>query len=599
MNKLLLALMICFTLLISACGGGGGDGFNGGGSNVEPVNPTDPIVPGPDPVTSISVGNGIGLNFVEGDIGIAQPNLDASGKTSLQLTIVDQNGDLVTSSVTGDVTVTFSSNCIANNQAVLEPAFPVLTSTGVAVVEYTAAGCAGTDTITAIVAANSVNAFATGVVSIVAPTVSTIQYVAQDTIPVIGLAGSGLTEQAPLQFKVLDTGGNPVPNQLVNFQLLGSTGDTSLTSQSDLSGIDGIIITTVVAGTVHDSVRVKATIDSTTISSQSNQLWIGTGLPHQNAFSISTCENIEGGQYDGETQEIKVILSDRFGNPVPSGTAVTFTAEGGQVEGGCNTEYAVNVNTGSGFSFCEVNYTSADPRPDGTESTLGPGSETRPNRANVIAYSTGEESYVDQNGSGTFDDGDADQWTNLGEVYADLNENDQYDLGEVYVDANNNGSYDLNNDALEGSPKFNGVLCEDSNDCSTDSSTKIGAQVTMIHSASFVGAWSSPQLVDIPGRGLTLDLNNFSGLNVTIPDTNGNPMPVDTSVQISVSNGSVFGSNSSDYPCSTEPVSFGFFIEADAEPQTKEWGLAQIEVETPKDNVSTITFWVYDGPPLP
>ena len=200
----------------------------------------------------------------------------------------------------------------------------------------------------------------------------------------------------------------------------------------------------------------------------------------------------------------------------------------------------------------------------------------------------GEESYVDVNGSGTFDDGDGGQWTNLAEVYSDYNENGQYDSGESYIDGNSNGVHDANNDALEGADKFNGVLCEDTVNCSTlsSSSTNISAQLVMIHSESDVGTWTSDEII-----AGTFDTALGTLLQVTIPDTNGNPMPANSTVALAVSNGSTFGATEFVYPCTSEPAVFTFIIEPDGTPTV---GNGQIVVTTPIGNASTINFTIDD-----
>ena len=593
MNRLLIALLMCFTLFIAACGGSGGFGEN--------PNP-DPDPPEPPIVTDVRAGSDFGINFQENVLGISPDAIEATESAQLQVTLVDEIGNLVSSVVTGEAVFNFSSNCLNSGKATLDQGLTIVAESGIVQPIYTPNGCsdggvgvATPDVITVTVATEFAGTFTvSGTVTVDAPTATSVRYQAptdDSTAPVfLGLAGTGLLpEQALVQFKVVDEGGNELATQDVTFSLIGSSGDTSLTTFEDVSNSQGIVSTTVLAGTVHDNVTVKAVLSGTSISAQSNGVWIGTGLPHQDSFSISTCENIEGGQYDGTSETIKVILSDRFGNPAPANTAVLFQAEGGQVEGACSMDYAFNSGAGD-FSFCEVAYTSANPRPTGAEADLvvPQAIETRPNRATVLAYSVGEESYVDVNATGTFDDGDGGQWTNLAEVYSDYNENGQYDIGESYVDGNSNGVHDANNDFLEGANKFNGVLCADTVNCSTlsSSSTNISAQIVMIHSESVVGAWSSDEI--IAGN---FDTTSFIDLIVTIPDTNGNPMPANSTVTLEVSNGSTFGATEFVYPCTSEPAVFSFIIESDGTPSV---GNGQIVVETPIGNVSTINFTIDD-----
>jgi hypothetical protein len=584
MNRLLIALLMCFTLFIAACGGGGG-------FNEDPNPDPDPPITG-----NVRAGSGFGNNFQQGILGILGPStIEATGSAELEVTLVDENGNLVS----GEAVYSFSSSCLNSGDSTLTPNSTIVAEGGIVLPIYTPSGCSDggvgvstPDFITVTVATEFAGTFTvSGTVTVEAPTVTSVRYqppTDDSAAPVfLGLAGTGLLpEQALVQFLVVNEGGSGKSGESVSFSIIGSSGDTSLTTLEDVSNSDGIVSTTVLAGTVHDNVTVKAAISATpAIVSQSNGIWIGTGLPHQDSFSISTCPNIEGGQYDGTSETIKVILSDRFGNPAPANTTVTFQAEGGQVEGACSMDYAYNSGAGD-FSFCEVAYTSTNPRPTGAEADLvvPQASETRANRATVLAWSNGEESYVDFNGNGKFDDGDS--WTNLAEVFMDENENGQYDPGEFPLDANNNGGYDTNNDASEGADKFNGVLCEHSVNCSTNSSTNISAQVVMIHSESFVGAWSSDEII-----AGTFDTAQDSFLYVTIPDTNGNPMPANSTVTLEAFNGSALGATELVYPCTPEPHVFPFIIVSDGTPDS---GIGQIVVETPKGNVSTINFTIVD-----
>src|SRR5260221_11028009 len=82
-------------------------------------------------------------------------------------------------------------------------------------------------------------------------------------------------------------------------------------------------------------------------------------------------------------------LSDRFQNPVPDGTAVTFHSLGGKIGAQCTT-----ATTPMESGVCSVNITSQAYRPvDG--------------RVPILAMAIGEESFTDANGNGAFDVGEA------------------------------------------------------------------------------------------------------------------------------------------------------------------------------------------------
>src|SRR3546814_11557627 len=88
------------------------------------------------------------------------------------------------------------------------------------------------------------------------------------------------------------------------------------------------------AGSVHTAVRVKAEAtdpsSGQTISSQSEQLVVTTGLPDQNSFSLSATKLAINGNCDGASTTLNIRAADRYNNPVPAGTAISFTPEGGK-----------------------------------------------------------------------------------------------------------------------------------------------------------------------------------------------------------------------------------------------------------------------------
>jgi hypothetical protein len=148
------------------------------------------------------------------------------------------------------------------------------------------------------------------------------------------------------------------------------------------------------------------------------------GPPSQINFSLSqTSLNIEGYNVDGIPNEYNVIASDRRGNPVPSGTLVYFTSEGGQIETTKKIEF-VDGKSRAFFSFL-----SSEPRPvDG--------------RITIVAYALGEESFEDLNGNNRYDTGEPFQ-----------------DLGNVFKDRLFDAAYDPSDDEFVSSRVGSSVVC--------------------------------------------------------------------------------------------------------------------------------------------
>jgi hypothetical protein len=378
-----------------------------------PVNPT---TSGADQVvatttvgtTSLQASQGFQLranNVTISSFTADKPTLNAYDQTGLTV--------VVAGSVSGTpVTVSISSACVSSGKASLTPA-TATTTTGTASFTYRDIGCGATaasDSLQATVVGTSATSSLS--LKLTAPTAASITF-SSATPTTIYLKGTGLTETATVVFKVVDTAGNGLPNQ--NVVLTPSTlaggltingGPGPVTLPSDSSGNVSVLIN---SGTVPTPVRVNATLQGTSISTVSSSLSIGVGLPSEANFSLSELKyNIEGFQIDGTPDSYTIFASDRLGNPVPAGTAITFVSEtGGQVEPNKLTSI-----TTAGLAAATANFVSAGTRPaDG--------------RVTVLAYALGEETFQDLNGTNVWAANDPFQ-----------------DLGTVYLDTLYNGRYD-------------------------------------------------------------------------------------------------------------------------------------------------------------
>src|SRR5712692_9375903 len=398
--------------------------------------------------------------------------LSAFGTTSVSVT-VNSNGVPVTS----PQTVTFSSPCAGGGKAVLTAS--VLTGAGgVATASYRDNGCGGSDLVTA-----SVSGLATlsATLNVCAPSTGSIQFVSATptSMTLKGTGGAGRQESSQVIFKVVDTGGNPIGGKTVTFSLSTAVGGITLTNTTAISdAITGQAVVTVNSGTVSTPVRVLASTVSgaVTLSTQSDQLTITTGIPAQASFSLSAVTlNIEGWTHDGTTTVLTARLADHFSNAVPDGTTVNFIAEGGSVCNPLITPCLGACNTAAGF--CSVTMTSQAIRPLN-------------GRVTVLAFAVGEESFTDIDGDGLADlvnsvNGTTEMRdangvsTDMGEAFLDNNENGIRDtvaasggLLEEYLDFGGpagvpNGAYE---GPVTGNPtdgKYNGVLCNETADPSS------------------------------------------------------------------------------------------------------------------------------------
>ena len=517
------------------------------------------------PAVTASVGYSVGAaNVTLTNFTFGTNPLSAFGTTSVSVT-VNSNGVPVTS----PQTVSFSSPCAGSGKAVLTAS--VLTGAGgVATASYRDNGCGGTDTVTA-----SVSGFApaSAILTIAPPTAGSIQFVSATptSITLKGTGGAGRQESSQVIFKVVDTGGNPIGGQTVTFSLSTSVGGITLTNTTATSDpTTGQAVVTVNAGTISTPVRVLASTPGaggTTLSTQSDQLTITTGIPAQASFSLATVTfNIEGWTIDGVTTVLTARLADHFSNAVPDGTTVNFIAEGGSVCNPLITPCLGACNTTAGA--CSVTMTSQAIRPLN-------------GRVTVLAFAVGEESFTDIDGDGLADlvnsvNGTTEMRdangvsTDMGEAFLDNNENGIRDtvaasggLLEEYLDFGGpagvpDGAYE---GPVTGNPtdgKYNGVLCNETADpsfptrisspgtCSAQKSIHVFRNIPILFSGSDALVQFSDSLGN-PIAGITFPpcvggtpfTPPTTTILITVTDVNGNIMPFDTGVAFSTNNGTI------------------------------------------------------------
>lgn len=430
-------------------------------------------------VGATNVRMGSGDPFVEKVAEVSLPQISAGGTTVVSVKIVDDEGNLFTETID----VNFSTGCSSQSTPTATISSPITTSNGIASSTYLAQGCFGDDPINVSANAGGVSLSALASVNVLPANVGSLEFVSAEptSIGIIGTGALGGSESSTVKFKVLDTNGNPVNGQVVNFALNTDIGGINIIPMQATTDINGMAQTVINSGTVATTVRVTASIDGTNplISSQSSNLAISTGIPDQDSFSLSAnILNPEGWDRDGSEVEVTARLSDAFNNPVPDGTTVIFTTEGGDIQPSCNT-----VN-----GACTVIWESQNPRPFGNEltnqfcgPTLSTGCAERNNsmgqrlggRSTILATAIGEESFPDLNGNGRFDASEVSAFKGLD------TSGEPFDKKEAFVDHNEDGIFnpeesggdnvggeleepsDFNvNGKFDGADgKYNGVLC--------------------------------------------------------------------------------------------------------------------------------------------
>jgi len=441
-------------IALSACGGGSSGADFGSSSGTGTTTTTE---------TGTDTGTGTAeeLVFTLQPLEIGLNALSAGGSTGLTTRLVDQNGDFATS----DFTISFTSPCVSNGTS--DIVSPVTSSNGVFTSTYTAIGCEGDDQITATVDGLSV----AGTVNVQAASLGAVEFVSAspENILLEGMSAAGFGHTSTVRFQILNDVGGPIANEDVTFGLTTAVGGIKLASAVGKTDNQGFVSTILQSGSVHTSVRVRATVDraGSTISSESSNIVISTGIADQNSFSLSLSSlNPAAWNHDGVVVSVNVIASDRFNNPVPDGTAVSLNTEYGQISSSCAT-----LN-----GRCSGTWTSSDPRDLGINDIRYPHEGITTITAKII----GEESFIDTNSNGVFDDGDIlDATSDKGEAFEDYNRNyntdslgnampmNSFDEGlEPYIDFNGNGV----RDPKDG--KYSGLGCSHSTLCASDDGIK-------------------------------------------------------------------------------------------------------------------------------
>ncbi|AZN36056.1 hypothetical protein [Iodobacter ciconiae] len=463
------------------------------------------------------------LDFILGIPRLDLSTLSAGGSVGVSVSLTNSETGLA---LDMPLSVSFNSPCADAGKALLST--PVLSIVNIvngvkaasASSTYQDKSCAGADEITATATLGGISRSAKASLTVLAAAAGNIEFVS--AVPeLISLPGTGGNTSAVVQFKVKDLQGSPLGGQWVDVVLNSSVGGISLVQSAAQSQPgSGLVQVVVNAGSVSTVVRVTATLRGAnpSISSQSNALTISTGLPHQNGFSLSAnIANPEFYSVDGNEIVLTARASDRFGNPVPDGSAVSFMTEGGI---GTIAPRCSMVN-----GACSVTLLSSGDR----QKLVGAG------RMTVLAHMVGEESFNDLNGNGVFDSGES--WSDQGEVFLNGNETAHAAPlsllavdGSVYVEP----FIDFNGDGIYNGPdgQYNGVLRSSSIAGSVAKTIHVSSGKVIIWSASSLG--SNVLTYPLSAGKLCASGSLISQFAFAARDSNGNVLPAKTQVDLEV-----------------------------------------------------------------
>ncbi|MES2824449.1 MAG: Ig-like domain-containing protein [Pseudomonadota bacterium] len=381
-------------------------------------------------------------------------NISAGASLGISMAMVDENNQRIML----PSQVNFTSSCVESKKATIGTG--VFTVNGVANTTFEDLSCGGgQDIIQATVTVNNQTKALVQTVNIASENIGSIEFISSSPQSIVlkGTGGLGQQETSTLTFLVKGALGNPLAQQAVTFSLNTSVGNLTITPATAITNSLGFVTTKVNAGNVPTAVRVTASVTAANnqiIQTQSDLLSVNTGMADQDSFTLGPVTfNPEADSYNGTEVVVTAQLADAFNNPVPNGTTINFTTEGGSIVPSCNT-----LN-----GACSVKWTSGEPRV--------------PNhRITILATAVGHETFYDTNGSNTFDDDDGGvfyDWAESGfgrvlaaaegvwdmsEAWRDDNENHLYEDGEKFIDFDNDQDFG-DRDGLFNGPQCQGLLC--------------------------------------------------------------------------------------------------------------------------------------------
>jgi hypothetical protein len=503
---------------------------DGSGVLLMRITPTDVTAAGPVLVTATASLEGLVLTKTL-DLQIAPGTVSLTGMSATPLTV--QNGQSVNVSVnvlvngaqaaSNALAVAFTSGC-----GTVSPASSLVDGNGRAmgVIQTVNSGNCS------VLATAAGGVTSSAAITVTEPITTDIRFVSA-TPAVIYQAGSVGAKSSIVSFKVINASGAPVQGQTVTASLTNTDGGINFCDSptAGASGADGLVTFSVCAGTLPANVQVRASLlnSNPLITTGSNLLTIQTGVASQRFFDLSAnkLNMYAGGQFtsqvNGNSVDITAYAADRQGNPVPDGTKVIFVSEGGQINSGGQS--SCTISSGS----CTVRLIGQAYRPLGSSAANG---DPRPGRVTVLAFTDGEEYFIDANNNNRYDAGEF--FEDLGLPYLDKDESRNFVAAYTnLITGTNEGevSYPLTTGAsgAQACPANSDIGLSVAGTCNGtwDGNTKVRRSLVVIFSGDEIGQPGSYDATIRPIHQTEVLARSTGAVTVRLSDYNGNPLPAE------------------------------------------------------------------------
>jgi hypothetical protein len=489
------------------------------------------------------------------------------GTTGITAQVLDANGNPVTDGTAVFFTTSLAGTGVTPSSTTVDGLVTTIFS-------------AGTQSGVATVIASAGAASASVSITIEAGPAGSLEFVS--AVPtVIGVLGSALPQKSTITFRVRDVNGNPVTDgTLVTFTLISGVGGGETLEPTQVGTTAGVASTVLTSGTVSGPVRVQAsvTVNGVTLTSTSTNVSIAGGSPsgaHLGVFP--RFRNVAGLVTDGLICPVGATVGDRFGNPVPAGTAVSFFANGGIISPQGVTDERGNADQDGNGDIVAIK--TANPTPHvGTVTNFA---DPRTGIVTIIAVTQGEETFIDSNGNGLFDGPQefdpSDPELDTPEPFVDhvtlcngvsspcpadpvnppvLSGNNQFDTTdrfELFIDGNSNSKWDGPNGVWDadkpifastrvlfsGPTRLNIGRLQFDGSCCLPSQTCVGVNTTRCDGTPITDLTGNPGGFCVPNGG-TADRGPFCFI---ASDPAGRPLVGGTNIIVTTTNGTISGSS--------------------------------------------------------